>query len=409
MSCSARMNDGSPHLVVLCDRYPELSETFIAGEVRALRRAGAEVTVEALAEAAHPARGAKGPNHVWELEPTRRRIRSMAWLAARHPLRCARDLLERRRWRREEPVVPLRMLAPAARRIAMRGRPVHIHAHFAVGAALASMRIGAVLDVPYSVVAHGYDIYQRPANLAEKLARAAFAAGTCDYTVRDLGARAHRIVMGVDGARFARSSPPVSERSVVAVGRLVEKKGFADLIDAVALMRRPPERVTIAGEGPLRDSLAAQIEAAGLSGVVHLAGALEHDRVRELIEHAAVLCMPCVIAADGDRDSMPVVVKEALALEVPVVATDEVGLPEVVRPQWGALVPPRDPAALAAALDAELDRSPADRAARGRAGRAFVLAECDVDAEAARLLELVRSCARERPRGARRSRGGSAS
>ena len=81
--------------------------------------------------------------------------------------------------------------------------------------------------------------------------------------------------------------------------------------------------------------------------------------------------------------------KEALAMEVPVVATDEVGLPEVVRPAWGALVAPHDPAALAAALRGELDRPIAERATRGAAGRAFVLAHCDVHAEARKLAALI--------------------
>ena len=104
--------------------------------------------------------------------------------------------------------------------------------------------------------------------------------------------------------------------------------------------------------------------------------------------------MPCVIAADGDRDAMPVVVKEALAMEVPVVATDEVGLPELVdagvgRGWWRRATRPRSP-----------PRSPScsrcrrtERAAMGAAGRAHVLAHCDVGRETAKLAALIRSVA----------------
>jgi glycosyltransferase involved in cell wall biosynthesis len=92
-----------------------------------------------------------------------------------------------------------------------------------------------------------------------------------------------------------------------------------------------------------------------------------------------------VVAANGDRDTMPVVVKEALAMEIPVVASDAVGLPEVVRPEWGRLVSPGDAEALARALDEVLSLPPEERAAMGRAGREFVADHCNVRTETARL------------------------
>ena len=105
--------------------------------------------------------------------------------------------------------------------------------------------------------------------------------------------------------------------------------------------------------------------------------------------------MPCVVAPDGDRDSMPVVVKEALAMEVPVVASREVGLPELVRPEWGRLHPPGDVRALADALAELLALEPHERAAMGRAGSAFVIEHCHVDRETTRLAGLI-AAARDR-------------
>ena len=130
--------------------------------------------------------------------------------------------------------------------------------------------------------------------------------------------------------------------------------------------------------------------------MVDLPGAQPPDQVRAALECADLLAMPCVIAADGDRDSMPVVVKEALAMEIPVVATDEVGLPEVVRPEWGRLVPPHDPAALAAAIAELLALDPAERAPDGTAGREFVRRECDVERETARLGDADRRASADR-------------
>ncbi|MFL5895130.1 MAG: glycosyltransferase, partial [Thermoleophilaceae bacterium] len=149
------------------------------------------------------------------------------------------------------------------------------------------------------------------------------------------------------------------------------------------------DRIEIVGDGPLRGELEAAIAERGVGDLVTLTGPLQPAEVLARIERSDVLCMPCVVAADGDRDSMPVVVKEALALEVPVVGTDEVGLPEVVRPEWGVLVPPRDPAALADALRGLLDRPAAERAAMGRAGRAFVAECCELDGETAKLAALI--------------------
>ena len=178
---------------------------------------------------------------------------------------------------------------------------------------------------------------------------------------------------------------------MVAVGRLVEKKGFVHLVRALAepALAGRVERVVIAGEGPERARLEAEAARLGVAELVALPGALPPDAVRGLLEEAAVLAMPCVVAGDGDRDSMPVVVKEALAMEVPVVASDELGLPEIVRPAFGRLVAPGDPGALAAALAELLALPPQERAAMGRAGRAHVLEHADVRAETAKLSRLL--------------------
>ncbi len=319
----------------------------------------------------------------WLTRDTRaERLRALAWLVAHHPLRCLRDLRSRSRWRREETVRPLRWLAPAARRVDRFGAQ-HLHAHFAAGAALDALRLAALLDLPYSVMTHGYDIFQSPANLREKHERAAFAVTASAYSAAHLPVEAEVLVMGVDGEAWTRERPPVEDRTVIAVGRLVEKKGFADLVAAAAGLNA---RVMIVGDGPLRDTLTGP--------GVELLGARPHAEVRALMQDAAVLAMPCVVAADGDRDTMPVVVKEALALELPVVATDAVGLPEVVRDAWGRLVPANDPAALAAALD-ELLSLPADERARmGAAGRAHVLAHCSLRGQAERLAELIAAAQR---------------
>jgi glycosyltransferase involved in cell wall biosynthesis len=388
-----------PSLVVLTDAFPARSETFVYREADALRRLGWSVRVESSARPVRAERAAarRGRIDYLEDDPPLRGFADLMRLVARHPLRVLADLRERRRWREEERPWPLRSLASAARRLEAGGER-HVHVHFAGLAALHALRLAQITGVTYSVAPHGYDLFARPRNLAAKLGGAAFVAAPSEYTagqVRELLARerhdaVHVIVMGVDGEEFRRRRPYPGGAKVVAIGRLVEKKGFAHLVDAVArLSADAPERVAIAGDGPLRAELERAIEAASLTDRVEIVDAWGADAVRELLEGADLLAMPCVIAADGDRDAMPVVVKEALAMEVPVVASDAVGLPELVAPEWGRLVPSGDPGALAAAIAELLALSPEQRAEMGAAGRTHVLAHCDVETEAAKLAGLV--------------------
>ncbi len=385
-------------IAVVTDAFPVLSETFVVNEVAAMRRAGHEVSVVAS--------GRRGAAHAGEprLEVVSfdeagraAKLAAAMRLALRVPRAVARDRTDRAAWRPAEQPRSLAALAPVVEQLRAWGAE-HLHVHFAAGAALEGLRMGALLGVPVSITAHAYDIFLTPRNLERKLARSAFVTTGCAYNVAHLRAVApaadvHEVVMGVEVSVFRRTRAHPGTGRVLAVGRLVEKKGFADLIRACARLHddRAFAGLTIVGEGPLDGELRALAQSSEIAEDVLFAGARTPTEVRALLEDASVLAMPCVIAADGDRDSMPVVVKEALAMEVPVVATDVVGLPEVVDESCGRLVPPGDPPALAAALGELLALAPEDRAALGRAGRARVLDRCDVDRETAKLLRLIES------------------
>ena len=371
-----------PSVCLLVDGYPVLTETFVRAEARELVRLEHDVRIEAAARGDGDAVSDDPPLHLRAEDDAVARRSALAWLAIRHPLACLRDVLARRRWLREEWVPPLRELAPVARRIVSNGDQ-HLHVHFAAGSALTALRLGRLLNLPYTVTAHAWEVFLKPANLREKLEEAAVAFTVCEYNARHLrelapGARIEIVVMGVDPEVFRRRGPLSYGRTVLAVGRLVEKKGFdvlaraADQLDA---------SVVVVGDGPARASLEGHR--------VELLGALGAKSVLAAMEAADVLVMPSVIAGDGDRDSMPVVVKEAMAMELLVVATDEVGLPECVQPPWGRLVPPGDPDALAAALEEVLAYEPEERAAAGVEGRQWVLAHADVRVETRRVSEAI--------------------
>ena len=385
---------------ILVDVFPALSETFVLGEVRALERRLGAIRVEACGRPARANwRDARGVDVTyWEDDGKASRLLATVRLTLRHPLAVLSDLRATRRWSAEEEVWPLPSLAACAARLRAAGTR-HLHVHFAGRAALNALRLSRILGIHYSVTAHAYEIFQRPANLQEKIAASAFTAGESHYAtdrLRELAGPAHRsrvhfLPAGVDARRFRRETPYPGGRCVVAVGRLIEKKGFVHLVDAAALLveRGAGVEVLIVGDGPLRNPLRERAAERGVDGCVRFLGARDHVEVGRLLERADLLAMPCVVAADGDRDSMPNAVYEALAMEVPVVASDEVGLPDVVRPEWGRLVPPGDPAALAAAVEEVLALPPATRAEMGRTGRAFVIEERDQDRQAERLLELI--------------------
>jgi glycosyltransferase involved in cell wall biosynthesis len=383
-------------LLFVLDQWPELSETFVVNELQALRRLGHEVRVQAAQPAAHPNPEAPADVDVHLLAHDDRAaaLRDLLWLVRRRPLACGRDLARRRRWGRAEWARPLRALAPAARRIVQRGDE-HLHAHFAAGAALDAMRLAALTGRTFSITAHAYDIFLTPTNLHEKLRCADAVFSGCDYNVAYLRrtvpeANLHKIVMGVDVGAFERGGPLPQGRRVLAIGRLVEKKGFDVLIDALALL--PDVTLRIVGDGPLRAQLEAQ--AARCAGRVEFAGSRAPAQVRAELEAADVLAMPCVVARDGDRDSMPVVVKEAMAMGLLVVASDEVGLPECVMAPWGFLAPPGDARALADGLRAALALDPGQRRAAGAAARAWVQAHSNVDGETGRMAAVLEALRR---------------
>ena len=395
-----RSRDGRDiEVVVLANSFPALSQTFVATEALALQELGHPVRIEAARRADPAAEGVEGRFRTDYLEGQSRRAELTAFvrLVARHPIRSAADLVAQRRWRREEEVPTLRALAPAARRLG-RGRR-HLHAHFAREAALTAMRLSRLTGTPYSVTTHAFDIYARTTNLPEKLQRAAFVTAGSDYTLADVrrmvgphhASRVHKVAMGVDPERFRRSSDYPGGRTVVGVGRLVRKKGFRHLLEAVARMRdfAPIGRLVILGDGPLWERLHERASELGIADSVEWMGARSHAEVQALLEEADVLAMPCVVLPDGNRDGSPTVVKEALAMEVPVVASDEVGLPEVVKEPWGRIVPSKDPGALANALADVLARPREERMDMGRAGREWMLETCNPEREATRLSGLI--------------------
>lgn len=274
----------------------------------------------------------------------------------------------------------------------------HVHAHFGTNSATVAM-LAAEMDGPgYSFTVHGPEEFDAPRalSLGAKADHARFVVAIssfgrsqlCRWAAADTWPRLHVVHCGIEPWRFGPPSPmPAGGPHLVAIGRLAEQKGFALLIDAVAQVvpELPGLRLTLVGDGELRPQIEASIAQHGLSRHVTLTGWQDEARVRAALSGAQALVLPSF--AEG----LPVVVMEAMAAGRPVIATAIAGVPELVTPETGWLVPAGDPAALAGAIRA-LAGTPLDHLSRmGQAARARAFARHDIDREAEKLTVLFAS------------------
>jgi colanic acid/amylovoran biosynthesis glycosyltransferase len=267
----------------------------------------------------------------------------------------------------------------------------HLHVHFMDRAVLVAMVISRFLGKSYSFTAHAADIYTRATLVREKINNAKFVITVSQYNKQYLlkaypGINAEKIHVlhpWVDLSQFVPlTDRPNHERlQILSVGRLVEKKGHLDLIDACYLLRQQGFDIEcrIVGDGPLYVELKERIANHDLLDRVHLLGGRPQGDVMHLLrEWADVFVLPCVIAKNGDRDGIPVSLAEAMAMELPVISTNIVGINELVQPGTGLLVPPHDPPALAEALRTIAIQGQPGKTRMGRMGREFVDREFDL-------------------------------
>jgi colanic acid/amylovoran biosynthesis glycosyltransferase len=376
-------------LVYLTPRYPELTEYFVSEEARALVGLGHSIEVIAPYRGNGTLDGA--PPALYFDDITRsRRMRSLAWLAANRPGPLARGI-GRRASRMGASPVHMAALAPFA---AAAAKADHIHAHFATAPTTFAAQLSALSGTPFSFTAHAYDIFLYPDRLGEKLERCKIAITVSDYNRRYLAElhpeHAHKLRVaryGVDVGRFARTRPYDPDGPLLAVGRLVPKKGFPDLVRAAAAAgRKALPEVLIAGDGPQREELEQLIEE--LDAPVRLLGSCSHDEINDLYQRASALSLPCVVAPDGDRDGVPLVIKEAMATELPFIGTRAVAIPEDVPPDGAVLVDPHDWQALGDALARFYSLGREERRAMGVAAREHVLENFTLEAHARQLSAL---------------------
>jgi glycosyltransferase involved in cell wall biosynthesis len=383
--------------------YPRLSETFIAQEIRALEQRGLDIQIVSLR---HPTDHTRHPVHgqirapvlylpeYLKDEPRRvfeawRRARLLpgyavarrGWLAD-----LARDPTPNRIRRFGQAVVLAAELAPDI---------AHLHAHFLHTPASVARYAAIIRAVQWSVSAHAKDIWTIPAwEKREKLGSAQWAV-TCTAAghrhLAELMPPPGAVALSYHGLDFDRFPPPrprqaggdgrdpVRPVTVLSVGRAVEKKGYDDLVAALALL--PTDlawRFVHIGGCALAKRLKRQAARLGLDQRIEWRGARPQPEVLAAYREADLFVLAAKIGRDSDRDGLPNVLMEAQSQRLACLATQLPGIGELIEDgRTGVLVPPGNPPALAAALEA-LIRDPAERIRLGVAGEARVRREFDM-------------------------------
>lgn len=265
----------------------------------------------------------------------------------------------------------------------------HIHAHILNAPTSIALFLGRYLDIPYSFTMHGSQIYLDPLMLGTKLARCKRAVTISDYNKQYLlnkygkqfADKIDIIRCGIAPDAFMRrfrnnSGMPM----ILAVGRLIEIKGFRYLLDACRILRDNGMNFTcvIVGDGEEMDLLTKRSAALGVADVITFLGKQPQQRVFELLNEASIFVLPSIITDQGGREGIPVSLMEAMAMELPVISTRTSGIPELIEDnEEGLLVEHSNAANLAAAMEYLL-RSISERERMGKQARKKVIREFNI-------------------------------
>ena len=364
-------------LIFILKGYPRLSETFIAQEIRALEQRGFAIDIVSLR---FPTDKHVHPVH----RDIAAKVSYLPEYLYQEPLRVLRSWVKAHRhrgyWRAVGCWIKDLLRDPTPNRARRFGQAcvmvaelpqdaTRLHAHFIHTPASATYYAHLITGLPWSCSAHAKDIWTSPNwDKREKLATLDWLV-TCTREgykhLRQIAAPAdkdkiHLVYHGIDFERFpepplsnpARTRDPKAPLRILSVGRAVPKKGFADLLQALALLPKECDwRFHHIGGGPLLDDLKSLAETLQIAKLVTWQGAAPQERVLEAYRAADIFVLASCIAEDGDRDGLPNVLMEAQSQKLAVVATSLAGIAELVIPnETGLLVPPSAPENLSGAL-----------------------------------------------------------
>jgi len=404
--------------------YPRLSQTFILNEILALEKIGVSIQIFALTDPHEKVvqmqvDQVQASVHYLDADLQPRSLKNLlnenAWVARLHPMGYLRALIyiatnkaidagytASNRW---ECFLQAVHLVSLLRRNEQRtGKRIdHLHAHFAHDPALIAYLVHRLAGIPFSFTAHARDLYQVPEKvLTDRIQRARSVITCCRANLEYLNriapsqeSKFSLVYHGVNLTDFQSvqdSGASSASRAplILSVGRLVEKKGFQDLLEALLLVKNRGQRFecVIYGDGPLCQQLQEWIEAHGMADEILLKGDRTQQELISVYQNATLFILIPVQTEDGDRDGIPNVLLEAMAVGLPVITTAVAGIPELVdNNQNGLLYQSHDVEGISSGI-IELLHNPEKRRQFGSAASKKVKEQFDVAQAAQRLKTL---------------------
>ena len=418
MNAPKNSETGKERVAVVLKGYPRLSETFIAQELLALQERGLDFRIVSLRrptdKATHPVHAEISATVTYlpeYLHEAPARV-FKAWRKARRlPGYAEARRAFWRDWRRDPTPNRARRFGQACVLAAeFAGQCDFLYAHFLHTPGSVARYAATMLGLPWACSAHAKDIWTTPEwEKREKLAGLSWLTTCTAVGAEHLAAlspdpdKVKLIYHGLDLERFPKRRSRASDRDgrgepvrLLSVGRLVEKKGYDLLLDALAAL--PDDihwRFLHIGGGEQKDALEAKADKLGIADRIDWRGAQPQEAVKAALDEADVFVLPSRIAKSGDRDGLPNVLMEAASQALPCLSTSISAIPELIEDgKTGLLVPPEDAVALGRALE-RLIRDPALRKRLGEAGEARLRRDFALESNIAGLAALFGLEARE--------------
>lgn len=392
------------NLLYVLNEFPKLSETFILNEISELTKRGIDIEILALRNPLEVTINEDvlenqlfdRTKYFWLPQPTELRFQyafspifyncMLKSLKYYYPVSSVKHILR------------LSYYTPFYRNIDL------VHAHFAHNAAYTGMQISRVLNKPFTFTAHAFEIFGRQSYSKDRLKILTEGAEKIitpsvfnkRYIINETGCTEDKIEIvraTINPGKFNEQKRLHNDErriKVVAIGRLVEKKGFEYLIKAMSKIveKEPTTFLSIVGSGELENDLINLTRNLGLTKSVNFLGAQTNERVLYELSSSDLAVLPCVVAEDGDMDVCPLTLQEAMAMGIPVVSTTIGSIPELITDgEEGLLVAERNESALADAI-LKLVHDPALRENLGKKGREKILKEFNIKTQVDKLLEI---------------------